>query len=585
MITISDPDGRVIYANPATERVSGFAPEEFVGRNSFETIHPEDRPRCQEAFERLSSTPGLSLELEHRIRHKNGGWRWIEGTFVSLFDEPEVGGLLATVRDVTERSRAEEALRESEERFRLMADTVPIAVWITDPHGRAEFFNRWWTDYCGVPYEPTTAAEVAARFLHPEDAPKVMAAFEEARRTGATMEVEQRNLSSSGEYRWFLNRAEPYRDPETGEIVRWFGVGIDVHDRTLAEEALKESEERHRLIVEGARDYAIITTDPEGRIESWSPGAEAVYGWSAEEIFGKPVAITFTPEDREAGKPEKELAVASREGSAPDVRWHLRKDGSRVFIEGSTRIMRGGGEGGGPRGFVKVGQDVTERRALEEEGERLRAVEITARAEASERKRISRELHDRVAHTMAVVHQSLQLYEAYRERAPEAAERKLELAKQKAAEAMKDTRDLSQALRAAEGAGEGLALEEAFSELLSESVPPGITHEVSVEGDEGTVPDEVREQLYLVLREAVRNAVSHSQASKVSVEVRTDRERIVGVVEDDGRGFERKPRERTEAGGLAYMAERASLMGGTCSIESAPGEGTRVESSFPLENA
>jgi signal transduction histidine kinase len=100
-----------------------------------------------------------------------------------------------------------------------------------------------------------------------------------------------------------------------------------------------------------------------------------------------------------------------------------------------------------------------------------------------------------------------------------------------------------------------------------------------------TVSDEVREQLFLVLREAVRNTVSHSGASKVSVEVRTNEERIVGVVEDDGRGIERKSSERAEAGGLAYMAERASLLGGTCSIESAPGEGTRVETSFPLDGA
>ena len=205
------------------------------------------------------------------------------------------------------------------------------------------------------------------------------------------------------------------------------------------------------------------------------------------------------------------------------------------------------------------------------------------RTRAHERRMVARELHDRVAHTMGLVHQSLQLYEAYRERDPEAAEQKLELAKRKSAEAMKDTRDLSEALRDSEGTGEALALEETLSELLSELVPKGMTHGLSVEGDEGAVPAEVREQLFLVLREAVRNAVSHSRASKVSVAVRTDREGIVGVVEDDGRGFERKPRERSEAGGLAYMAERASLMGGTCSIESAPGEGTRVESSFPLD--
>jgi signal transduction histidine kinase len=217
------------------------------------------------------------------------------------------------------------------------------------------------------------------------------------------------------------------------------------------------------------------------------------------------------------------------------------------------------------------------------ERERRLLGEARERTRAHERRMVARELHDRVAHTMGVVHQSLQLYEAYRERDPEAAERKLEVAKRKAAEAMEDTRDLSEALRASEGSGEGLDLEEALSELLSESVPSGMTHALSVAGDDGAVPAEVREQLFLVLREAVRNAVSHSGASKVSVAVRTDREGIVGIVEDDGRGFERKPRERSEAGGLAYMAERASLMGGSCSIESAPGEGTRVEASFPLE--
>ena len=217
------------------------------------------------------------------------------------------------------------------------------------------------------------------------------------------------------------------------------------------------------------------------------------------------------------------------------------------------------------------------------ERERRLLTKARERTRAHERRMVACELHDRVAHTMGMVHQSLQLYEAYREHDPEAAEQKLELAKRMAAEAMKDTRDLSQALRDSEGTGEGLALEEALSELLSELVPKGMTHGLSVEGDEGAVPAEVREQLFLVLREAVRNAVSHSGASKVGVAVRTDQEGIVGVVEDDGRGFERKPRERSEAGGLAYMAERASLIGGTCSIESAPGEGTRVESSFPLD--
>ena len=218
-----------------------------------------------------------------------------------------------------------------------------------------------------------------------------------------------------------------------------------------------------------------------------------------------------------------------------------------------------------------------ERRLLRRARERARAHELRI---------IGRELHDRVAHTMGVVHQSLLLYEAYRLQDPQKAEEKLQLAKRMSREAMEDTRDLSQALSLSEREEEELELEAALSEVLRDVVPPEMESKLSVVGDEDAVSAEVREQLFLVLREAVRNTVSHSGASKVSVEVRTDEERIVGVVEDDGRGFDQRPRgERSEAGGLAYMAERASLMGGTCSIESALGEGTRVETYFPLDGA
>ena len=218
------------------------------------------------------------------------------------------------------------------------------------------------------------------------------------------------------------------------------------------------------------------------------------------------------------------------------------------------------------------------------ERERHLRREAATRARIHEQRVISRELHDRVAHTMVLVSQSLQLYEVYRERDPEKAAEKLELAKQMSDEALKETKDLSKALRASGREGE-LELEAALSEVLRDIVPSQMEGKLSVVGDDGAVSDEVREQLFLVLREAVRNAVSHSGAGKLSVGVRTDRERIVGVVEDDGRGFERKSPERTEAGGLAYMAERASLLGGACSIESAPGEGTRVQASFPLNGA
>ncbi|MEE7446541.1 histidine kinase [Methylobacterium radiotolerans] len=166
---------------------------------------------------------------------------------------------------------------------------------------------------------------------------------------------------------------------EDTEFLRTYATILGpVIDRLHKVSALRSTEERFRLVVENARDYGIFMTDTEDRITDWYAGAEAVYGWTAEEAVGQPAAIIFTPEDREAGQDVKETVGACRDGSAPNVRWHVRKDGSRVFIEGMTTSIRA--PDGSLRGFLKIGQDVTERRKSDEA---LRGSEARFRAVAS----------------------------------------------------------------------------------------------------------------------------------------------------------------------------------------------------------
>ena len=149
-----------------------------------------------------------------------------------------------------------------------------------------------------------------------------------------------------------------------------------VIDRLLLARTLRSTERRFRLTVEQARDYAIFLSDPQNRITDWLPGAEAVFGWTAEEAVGQPAAITFTPEDRERQQDRWETEVACQEGVAPNMRWHLRRDGRRIFVEGSTRALHD--EDGALLGFLKIGQDVTERlgaeKRLHEEKERFRVL-------------------------------------------------------------------------------------------------------------------------------------------------------------------------------------------------------------------
>ncbi|WP_244423132.1 PAS domain S-box protein [Bradyrhizobium sp. ORS 375] len=109
--------------------------------------------------------------------------------------------------------------------------------------------------------------------------------------------------------------------------------------------------------MESVRDYAIFTMDRDGIITSWPAGAAAVFGWSEGEILGRSVDTTFVPEDVASGEPQKERERALLQGIAPNVREHLRKDGSRIFIHGSTQPLAGSG---GIREFIKIGQDVTD---------------------------------------------------------------------------------------------------------------------------------------------------------------------------------------------------------------------------------
>jgi PAS domain S-box-containing protein len=247
-------------------------------------------------------------------------------------------------------------------RLRSLADALPQIVWITDGAGRLIFHNARWVDYIGAPDGPTTVWEVTERSVHPEDRTRTLAAFESARESGTIFEVEHRILGRDGRYRWFLVRAVPERDPISGEITAWFGSSTDIHDRRLVEDALAASEQRLRLIVENARSYAIFTTDEDGRITDWWGGAEEIFGWSRADILGRDGSVLYTPEDVAAGVPAAEFETARNTGSAPDVRWHLRRDGSRVFIDGNVIALRD--EAGHLRGFLKIGQDRTEARAI-----------------------------------------------------------------------------------------------------------------------------------------------------------------------------------------------------------------------------
>jgi PAS domain S-box-containing protein len=333
-------------------------------------------PALDAAFQgRPTSMDRQAIPL--RTRDGRTETRVFTATFTPIRDEAgAVGGVFHPLVELTAQVRAEAALRETELRQRLILETaVDYAIFTTDAEGVITDWPPGAQAVFGGTREEMIGRDAALLFT-PEDreqgAPEQERA--EAREKGQAPDVRW-HLRVDGSPVFIHGYVRPLPADQGGALSGFLKVGQDVTEQRRVHEALRESEERFRLIVESALDYAIFTTDPDGVITEWPPGAQAVFGGSEAEMIGRDVAETFVPEDREARQPEKERATARETGHAPDVRWHQRMDGRQVFIEGSARPLRNG-KVGEARGFLKIGRDATEQRrvqhALRESEERFR---------------------------------------------------------------------------------------------------------------------------------------------------------------------------------------------------------------------
>ena len=376
-----DLEGRFSLVNDAYCELTGYTREELMNLRMQDITHPEDLARnLKQLNEALGG--GNRFIIEKRYVKPDGSIVWVANNVAVLRDALDRPiGIVAVTVDRTEARKAEEQLRESEERFRLMADVAPQIIWITDADGRTEFFNKQWSNYTGSAFFPGTAAEVAAQHVHPEDASATVSAFEEARRSGTTFQVEHRIRSKDGDYRWFLVRGEPYRDPQSETTLKWFGASVDIHDRklaeattnrlneTLAEQVAVRSAERDRLW--NLSQDMLARADYSGMMSAVSPAWTWVLGWNEEELLSRGYATFMHPDDmpatlkaiarmHEDGQPARfENRIATADGGWKHIEWMVAPEPDGLH-------------------FIAVGRDLSAAKARETE---LRAAE-QARQEA-----------------------------------------------------------------------------------------------------------------------------------------------------------------------------------------------------------
>jgi PAS domain S-box-containing protein len=363
------------------------------------------------------------------------------------------------------------------------------------------------------------------------------------------------------------------------------------------ERALRESEQRFRLLVEAVQDYAIFMLDTEGRVSSWNMGAQRIKGYKASEIIGTHFSRFYPEEDLRAGKPQRELEIATREGRLEDEGWRLRKDGSRFWANVVITALKD--NAGNPIGFTKVTRDFTERmqaqRALQQSQQRLQDSEKSLRrlshhllrTQDEERRRIGRDLHDSLGQYLTVL--------------------KMKVDSLASAAALNHTGDVDELKECAQFIAEAITEVRTISYLLyppmleemglSSAIPwylegftkrSGIQTRFEISPEFRRLPADVELALFRVLQESLTNIHRHSGSPTANIRLSVNGS-VILEVSDQGKGlqlgnFEDSDQDWTVALGVGVrgMSERMRQLGGKLELSSTA-EGTKVTATVPVQ--
>ena len=329
-------------------------------------IHPDDLERVQSNWQQHLNRETSHYCCEYRIRCRDGRYKWVSARSKAIWDESgNPVRAVGSLTDISDRKQAELDLLASNERFQLATRAIDGIVFEWDLASNSVYRSEGLSSLIGVrPEDALTTPEWWKERIHPFDLARIEAEEKSILNLNVDRyEGEYRVRHEDGRWIDVWERGCTIRNQQ-GEATKVVGFTTEITQRKQAEAALRDRETRLQLILDSAKDYAIITLDTSGGVTSWNAGAERLLGYAEAEIVGYDGRIIFTPEDSAAGKPELEMHLALTQGRGENERWHVRQDGSRFWGSGLMMPLHGAADQ--VQGFLKIMQDKTDRRQIEE---------------------------------------------------------------------------------------------------------------------------------------------------------------------------------------------------------------------------
>lgn len=560
-----------MFVNRAVEAIYGYTAEEWLADTGLwhRTLHPDDAARVSAAFEAARSTAS-SAAIEYRIVRRDGRESWVIDRFSWERDgDGRLRALVGVLSDITDRKRAEQELRASEERFAGFMRTMPLIAFIKDVDGRLLYINEAFEKSFDIALAECRG-KTDAELWPPETARQLRANDLEILASGEPVVVEETVERPDGLQTW-MSYKFPFRDAAGRSYLA--GTAVNITERKRVEEALRESEEKFAKAFRSQPAIVLLTT-LDGAIVDANQAYLDLAGRGREEVLGKTVT---------------ELGLISAEERHRAVELIERNGGTLRNVEHTFRLSDGSVREmlisvepiqlGGVLHRLTTLLDITERRRAEEAVRGVPRRLLAAQEE--ERRRIARELHDELGQILTAAKLNLQALS--RQEAPVAAVN-LAPALVSLERALAATRDLSLELRPS--ILDDLGLVPALRWQLDRvGRDADLAVHFATNLDDERFASELETACFRIAQEALTNVARHAAAREAWVEVAREDGWLGLSVRDDGRGFDvAAMTARGIAGqslGLLGMRERASLAGGELEIRSRPGAGTEVHARVP----